>query len=123
MCMRIRKMLEHITNINLLSEQIEALLDLMQTAENQVDIRSIRTASEMCANMHLELMEEIKAIYEESKEEAEHKEAMDNATLAAAGINSDGFMNIPDDIEKELPYSQFKELKRLSDILRGVEHE
>lgn len=34
----------------------------------------------------------------------EDKEARDNAAMAAAGIDTDGFMNIPDGIEEELPF-------------------
>lgn len=45
--------------INALSDQISALLDLMIMAEESVDIKSIKTASEMCLTMHDELMAEV----------------------------------------------------------------
>lgn len=32
------------------------------------------------------------------------KNARDNAAMAAAGVDTDGFMNIPDGIEEELPF-------------------
>lgn len=51
-----------------------------------------------------EIVSEEVEFAESKKSSEEHKEAMDNATLAAAGINSDGFMNIPDGIEEELPF-------------------
>lgn len=35
----------------------------------------------------------------------EDKEARDNATMSAAGVNEEGFMNIPDGIEEELPFN------------------
>lgn len=33
------------------------------------------------------------------------KNARDNASMSAAGVNEDGFMNIPDGIEEELPFN------------------
>ena len=49
-------MIEHINTIDTLSDQITALLDLMMMAEEDVDIKSIHTASEMCLTMHDELV-------------------------------------------------------------------
>lgn len=34
----------------------------------------------------------------------EDKNARDNATMAAAGVDADGFMNIPDGIDEDLPF-------------------
>ncbi len=56
------KKLEHIDKINRLSEQIKAILDLLQMTEDLVDIRSIKTASDMCLNMHEELMQEVEGL-------------------------------------------------------------
>ena len=53
--------------INTLSDQISALLDLMQCANDSADISSIRVASEMCLTMHDELMVEVDKIAEELK--------------------------------------------------------
>lgn len=61
-------MIEHMNVIDTLSDQISALLDLMMMAEESVDIKSIKTASEMCLTMHDELMGEIDKIAEELKE-------------------------------------------------------
>lgn len=33
------------------------------------------------------------------------KNARDNASLSAAGVDADGFMNIPDGIDEELPFN------------------
>ena len=55
-------MIEHMDVINTLSDQITALLDLMMMAEEDVDIKSIKIASEMCLTMHDELMGEIDKI-------------------------------------------------------------
>ena len=55
-------MIEHINTIDTLSDQITALLDLMMMAEEDVDIKSIHTASEMCLTMHDELMGEVDKI-------------------------------------------------------------
>ena len=60
-------MIEHMNIINTLSDQITALLDLMMMAEESVDIKSIKTASEMCLTMHDELMGEVDKIAEELK--------------------------------------------------------
>ena len=53
--------------IDTLSCQITALLELMQCANDSVDISSIRVASEMCLTMHDELMVEVDKIAEELK--------------------------------------------------------
>ena len=60
-------MIEHMNTIDTLSDQITALLDLMMMAEENVDIQSIKTASEMCLTMHDELMAEVDKIAEELK--------------------------------------------------------
>ena len=60
-------MIEHMNIIDTLSDQITALLDLMMMAEEDVDIQSIKTASEMCLTMHDELMGEVDKIAEELK--------------------------------------------------------
>lgn len=57
-------LLEHKNTIDCLSDQIEALLDLMQMTESSVAIESIKTASEMCQTMHIELMREVEKIVE-----------------------------------------------------------
>ena len=51
--------------IETLSIQITALLELMQCADDSVDISSIRVASEMCLTMHDELMGEVDKIYKD----------------------------------------------------------
>ena len=58
-------MIEHMNVIDTLSDQISALLDLMMMAEESVDIKSIKTASEMCLTMHDELMAEVDKIYKD----------------------------------------------------------
>ena len=60
-------MIEHMNVIDILSDQISALLDLMMMAEDSVDISSIRVASEMCLTMHDELMAEVDKISKEIK--------------------------------------------------------
>ena len=62
-------MIEHMNVINTLSDQISALLDLMQCANDSADISSIRVASEMCLTMHDELMAEVDKISKEIKEQ------------------------------------------------------
>lgn len=62
-------MIEHMNVIDTLSDQISALLDLMMMAEESVDIKSIRIASEMCLTMHDELMREVDKISKELKEQ------------------------------------------------------
>ena len=59
--------------INTLSLQITALLELMQCAEDSVDISSIRVASEMCLTMHDELMGEVDKMSKEIKEQEKSK--------------------------------------------------
>lgn len=61
-------MIEHMNVIDTLSLQITALLELMQCADDSVDISSIRVASEMCLTMHDELMAEVDKITEKLKE-------------------------------------------------------
>lgn len=61
-------MIEHINVIDTLSDQITALLDLMMMAEEDVDIKSIKMASEMCLTMHDELMAEVDKMSKELKE-------------------------------------------------------
>ena len=61
-------MIEHMDVIDTLSLQITALLELMQCADDSVDISSIRVASEMCLTMHDELMAEVDKITEKLKE-------------------------------------------------------
>ena len=61
-------MIEHMYVIDTLSDQISALLDLMMMAEEDVDIKSIHTASEMCLTMHDELMAEVDKISKEIKD-------------------------------------------------------
>ena len=66
-------MIEHINVIDTLSDQISALLDLMMMAEEDVDIKSIKKASEMCLTMHDELMAEVDKISKEIKEQNKSK--------------------------------------------------
>lgn len=66
-------MIEHMNVINTLSDQISALLDLMMMAEESVDIKSIKTASEMCLTMHDELMAEVNKMSKEIKEQEKYK--------------------------------------------------
>ena len=67
------KVIEHINIINTLSDQITALLDLMMMAEQSVDIKSIKVASEMCLTMHDELMGEVDKMSKEIKEQEKSK--------------------------------------------------
>ena len=60
-------MIEHLNIIDALSDQISALLDLMIMAEKDVDIKSIKIASEMCLTMHDELMGEVDKMSREIK--------------------------------------------------------
>ena len=62
-------MIEHMNVINALSNQITALLDLMMMADESVDIKSIKIASEMCLTMHDELMGEVDKMSKEIKEQ------------------------------------------------------
>ena len=66
-------MIEHLNIIDTLSLQITALLELMQCADDSVDISSIRVASEMCLTMHDELMAEVDKISKELKEQEKYK--------------------------------------------------
>ena len=59
--------------IDTLSDQISALLDLMMMAEESVDIKSIKMASEMCLTMHEELMAEVDKISKEIKAQEKSK--------------------------------------------------
>ena len=61
-------MIEPMNVIDALSLQITALLELMQCANDSVDISSIRVASEMCLTMHDELMAEVNKVSKEIKE-------------------------------------------------------
>lgn len=61
-------MIEHLNIINALSDQIEALLDLISMSEDSVRHQSVITAAEMALNMHDELMAEIKKIENEWRE-------------------------------------------------------
>lgn len=58
-------MIEQRNTIDILSDQITALLELMQCANDSADISSIRVASEMCLTMHDELMAEVDKIYKD----------------------------------------------------------
>ena len=60
-------MIDISNKIDILSDQITALLELMQCANDSADISSIRVASEMCLTMHDELMAEVDKIAEELK--------------------------------------------------------
>ena len=66
-------MLEHMNVIDTLSLQITALLELMQCADDSVDISSIRVASEMCLTMHDELMAEVDKMSKEIKAQEKYK--------------------------------------------------
>ena len=66
-------MIEHMNVIDTLSLQITALLDLMMMAEEDVDIKSIKKASEMCLTMHDELMREIDKVSKEIKTQEKTK--------------------------------------------------
>ena len=67
------KMIEHMNVIDTLSLQITALLELMQCADDSVDISSIRVACEMCLTMHDELMGEVDKISKEIKAQEKSK--------------------------------------------------
>ena len=66
-------MIEHMNVINILSDQISALLDLMMMTGDSADISSIRVASEMCLTMHDELMAEVDKISKEIKNQEKSK--------------------------------------------------
>ena len=59
--------------IDTLSLQITALLELMQCADDSVNVSSIRVAIEMCLTMHDELMAEVDKISKEIKEQNKTK--------------------------------------------------
>ena len=59
--------------IDILSDQITALLELMQCANDSADISSIRVASEMCLTMHDELMGEVDKMSKEIKAQEKSK--------------------------------------------------
>lgn len=59
--------------IDTLSDQITALLELMQCANDSADISSIRVASEMCLTMHDELMAEVDKMSKEIKNQDKSK--------------------------------------------------
>lgn len=48
--------------IDALSEQITALLDLMQECSESTDIKTIKTAAEMCVTLYMDLMAEVDKI-------------------------------------------------------------
>ena len=66
-------MIEHMNTIDTLSDQITALLDLIQCANDSADLSSIRVASEMCSTMHDELMAEVDKVSKEIKEQEKSK--------------------------------------------------
>ena len=66
-------MIEHLNVIDTLSDQITALLDLMQCVNDSADISSIRVASEMCLTMHDELMVEVDKMSKEIKNQEKSK--------------------------------------------------
>ena len=70
-------MIEHMNTIDTLSDQITALLELMQCANDSADISSIRVASEMCLTMHDELMGEIDKISDQLKENETNENRLD----------------------------------------------
>ena len=65
--------IEHMNIIDALSDQITALLELMQCANDSADISSIRVASEMCLTMHDELMVEVDKMSKEIKNQEKSK--------------------------------------------------
>ena len=68
-----KKIFDISNKIDTLSDQITALLDLMQCANDNADISSMRVASEMCLTMHDELMAEVDKIRKEIKEQEKYK--------------------------------------------------
>lgn len=70
-------MIEHMNIIDALSDQITALLELMQCADDSADISSIRVASEMCLTMHDELMVEVDKMAEQLKESETNENRLD----------------------------------------------
>ena len=68
-----KKMFDISNKIDTLSDQITALLELMQCANDSADISSIRVASEMCLTMHNELMTEVDKMSKEIKGQEKSK--------------------------------------------------
>ena len=68
-----KKMFDISNKIDTLSDQITALLELMQCANDSADISSIRAATEMCLTMHDELMAEVDKVSQEIKEQEKSK--------------------------------------------------
>ena len=65
-------MIEILNTIDALSDQISALLELIQSSnEDCVDIKSIQVASEMCLTLHDELMIEVNKIQDKLKGQKE----------------------------------------------------
>ena len=63
-------MLEILNTIDVLSDQIMALLELIQSSNEEcVDIKSIQTASEMCLTMHADLITEVNKIADKLMEQ------------------------------------------------------
>lgn len=70
-------MIEHMNIIETLNDQIEALLDLMMMIDKDgADFKSIKTASEMCFTMQMELMAEVNKMYEELKNAATNEKTV-----------------------------------------------
>ncbi len=70
-------MLEILNTIDILSDQISALLELIHSSNEEcVDIKSIQTASEMCLYMHTELMTEVNKIHNKFMEKTKVVEDM-----------------------------------------------
>lgn len=68
-------MTEHMNVIEALNDQIEAILDLMMMIDaDGADFKSIKTASEMCLTMQMELMAEVNKMYEEWQNAATNEE-------------------------------------------------
>ena len=69
-------MINTLNTIEILSDQISSLLELIQCAkEDCVCVKSIKTASEMCLTMHNEIMIEVNKLYEKAKKEVENNES------------------------------------------------
>ena len=68
-----KKMFDISNKIDTLSDQITALLELMQCANDSADISSMRVASEMCLTKHDELMAEVDKISKKIKEQEKSK--------------------------------------------------
>lgn len=59
------KLYEHINMIDVLNEQIMAILDLMCSANDCVDIKSINMAAEMASTILMDLISEVDGIKED----------------------------------------------------------